>query len=162
MDIKQKLALEKSAEKIIRLYREGIFYVAYNHSALRFKYFIHPEVKILKHVLKNGNSYFRMGVVQNSAVLTPLNVKDKDGIWKNYMEVPCGITETCLDNVTPDKVIEKSHKKATDEFANRTVSEVNSLSVKIIIEKIRKVNIGNMTPIQALQLIDEWQQILNE
>ena len=47
MTPKQKLELEQSGEPLIRLYKEGIFYVAYNHSVIRFVNCFALDTKIL-------------------------------------------------------------------------------------------------------------------
>lgn len=47
MDLKEKLALEKPDENLVRLYHEGIFFVAYNHSAIRFVNCFALDTKIL-------------------------------------------------------------------------------------------------------------------
>ena len=162
MNIKQKLSLEKSGENIIRIYREGIFYVAYSHSALRFKRFIHPEVKLLQHALKNGDSYIRMGVVQTSSCLDKLEVKNGDGSWKTYIEVPCESVGTVLEEVVPDKVVDKSAKaKSVTDKPMKADKSLLSSEQKVL-DAVRKTNTSNLTPLQALKLVDEWQQLLSE
>lgn len=155
MDIKQKLGLEQSAESVIRLYREGIFYVAYNHSALRFKKLIHPEVKILKHVLKCGDWYLRMGVVQTSAVLDSIGVKDTSGGWLDYIEVPCDALETSLADALPDKIVTRKAKPAGDSTAG-----IAQNAEEKVLAAIRTVDMANLTPWQALVLLGEWQGML--
>lgn len=153
MDIKQKLEQEKSGENIIRLYKEGIFYVAYNHSALRFKGCINKQVKLLYHQLKNGAGYFRLGAVQGSPILEPYTLKDEMGVWLNYIELPCEPMVTSLDNVMPDKVIQKGRQNGCSKQVDTSVLE------KIGIE-IKQTDIGSLTPVQAIVCIERWKKSL--
>lgn len=153
MGVKEKLALEKSGEKIIRLYKEGIFYIAYNHSAIRFRHFINANIKILKHELKNGDWYLRMGVVQTSKILANIPLKDEEGNFKDYVEVECKEMKTELEEVS-DFIVKRSAAKKNQSPDGREVKE------KEVVADIRNVNIGTLTPVLAITLISEWQNKL--
>lgn len=158
MEVKEKLSLEKSGEKIIRLYKEGIFYIAYNHSAVRFRHFINGNVKILKHELKNGDWYLRIGVVQTSNMLEKIPLKDPEGKFRDYLEIECDEMETSLEEVT-DFIIKKSgtkniKKEKTDD------GKVSNNREKEVIELIRNLNLGTLTPVAAITRISEWQDML--
>lgn len=153
INIKQKLEQEKSGENIIRLHKEGIFYVAYDHSALRFRECINKQVKLLQHQLKNGTGYLRVGVVQDSPILKPYTLKDEVGEWLHYIELPCESMETSLDNVMPDKVIQKGWGNGCSRQEDTSVLE------KIGIE-IRQTDIGSLTPVQAIVCIERWKKAL--
>ncbi len=156
MEVKEKLALEKSGEKIIRLYREGIFYVAYNHSSVRFSHFINSSVVFLKHELKNGDWYLRIGIVQNSSMLENITLKDENGEFKKYIEIECGEIKTTLEDITNVHVIKKSGGKRKNEVI--TVS--NNNREKEVIEQLKKLNLGTLTPVAAITLINDWQNML--
>lgn len=158
MDIKQKLALEKSGEKVIRLYREGIFYVAYNHSALRFRRLMNNKVKILKHELKKGEWYLRLGVVQTSSMLEGMPVKNENGEYSNYLEIACEESITILEDFS-DFVLKK---QGTKGVANHglPIDDYRSDRAKAVITEIRKLNLGTLTPVAAITTIDRWQQML--
>lgn len=156
MEVKEKLALEKSGEKIIRLYREGIFYVAYNHSAVRFSHFINGSVVFLKHELKNGDWYLRIGIVQNSSMLENITLKDENGEFKKYIEIECDKIKTTLEDITNVHVIKKSGGKRKNEVI--TVS--NNNREKEVIEQLKKLNLGTLTPVAAITLINDWQNML--
>lgn len=156
MEVKEKLALEKSGEKIIRLYREGIFYVAYNHSAVRFSHFINSNVVFLKHELKNGDWYLRIGIVQNSSMLENITLKDENGEFKKYIEIECDEIKTTLEDITNVHVIKKSGGKRKNEVI--TVS--NNNREKEVIEQLKKLNLGTLTPVAAITLINDWQNML--
>lgn len=156
MEVKEKLALEKSGEKIIRLYREGIFYVAYNHSAVRFSHFINGSVVFLKHELKNGDWYLRIGIVQNSSMLENITLKDENGEFKKYIEIECDEIKTTLEDITNVHVIKKSGGKRKNEVI--TVS--NNNREKEVIEQIKKLNLGTLTPVAAITIINDWQNML--
>lgn len=156
MEVKEKLALEKSGEKIIRLYREGIFYVAYNHSAVRFSHFINGSVVFLKHELKNGDWYLRIGIVQNSSMLENITLKDENGEFKKYIEIECDEIKTTLEDITNVHVIKKSGGKRKNEVI--TIS--NNNREKEVIELIRNLNLGTLTPVAAITRISEWQDML--
>ncbi len=156
MEVKEKLALEKSGEKIIRLYREGIFYVAYNHSAVRFSHFINGSVVFLKHELKNGDWYLRIGIVQNSSMLENITLKDENGEFKKYIEIECDEIKTTLEDITNVHVIKKSGGKRKNEVI--TVS--NNNREKEVIEQLKKLNLGTLTPVAAITLINDWQNML--
>lgn len=156
MGVKEKLALEKSGEKVIRLYREGIFYVAYNHSAVRFSHFINGNVVFLKHELKNGDWYLRIGIVQNSSMLENITLKDKNGEFKKYIELECDAVETSIEDVTNVRIIKKSGGQKKKE---PTAVPQNNRE-KEVIEQIKKLNLGTLTPVAAISLINDWQNIL--
>lgn len=156
MELKQKLELEKSGETLIRLYREGIFYIAYNHSALRFHHFINNKVKILRHELKDGSWYLRIGVVQTSTMLQSLPIKDEQGNYKNYLEVECDKLDTLLENV--DAVTIKRSANKTDKHDSVSITTKE----KEIISRIANLNLGSITPVEAITMIHEWQNILRQ
>ena len=154
MTLKQKLELEHSGEPLIRLYKEGIFFVAYNHSALRFKHFICPKVKLLKHQLKNGDSYIRAGVVQESPLLQELPIKDGFGNWLDSVTLECESIETSVSDVVPDKVIERSLKPAQKKGGCQQTVEC------LVADEIRQTDTGSLTPVQALVFIENWKKKL--
>ena len=156
MEVKEKLALEKSGEKIIRLYREGIFYVAYNHSAVRFSHFINGNVVFLKHELKNGDWYLRIGIVQNSSMLENITLKDENGEFKKYIEIECDEIKTTLEDITNVHVIKKSGGKRK----NKVITVSNNNREKEVIEQLKKLNVGTLTPVAAITLINDWQNML--
>ena len=158
MEVKEKLSLEKSGEKIIRLYKEGIFYIAYNHSAVRYRYFINGNVKILKHELKNGDWYLRIGVVQTSSMLENIPLKDPEGKFRDYIEIECDEMETSLEEVS-DFIMKRYgtkniKKKKTDD------EKVTNNREKEVIELIRNLNLGTITPVAAITWISKWQDML--
>lgn len=158
MEVKEKLSLEKSGEKIIRLYKEGIFYIAYNHSAVRFRHFINGNVKILKHELKNGDWYLRIGVVQTSSMLENIPLKDPEGKFRDYIEIECDEMETSLEEVS-DFIMKRYgtkniKKEKTDD------EKVTNNREKEVIELIRNLNLGTITPVAAITWISKWQDML--
>lgn len=156
MGVKEKLALEKSGEKVIRLYKEGLFYVAYNHSAVRFSRFINNSVVILRHELKNGDWYLRIGIVNNSSMLEKFALKDEKGEFREYIEIECEEMETSLDEVTNVRTIKRSGSKKQEE---KKILPDNNRE-KEVIERIRTLNLGTLTPVAAISLINEWQVML--
>lgn len=154
MNRKDKLLLEKSGENVIRLYKEGIFYVAYNHSALRFLRFVNSNVTLIKQELANGEWYFRIGIVALSSMLQGLALKDELGSYKQYVEIECEKVETSLENVTEYQLIQGSGKQR-----KRMKDEAVGIQ-EMIIEQIKNINIGTLTPITAVTLINDWQNKL--
>lgn len=149
MKTADKIILEKSGENIIRLYKEGLFYIAYNHSAIRFKRLINDKVTILKILLKRGNWYFRIGIVENSPILKDFKIKDSNGEYKSYIEIECDKIDTNLEEITDYRNIQRY---ANGSYRKQTEQE--------IIKAIKSLNLGLMTPVNALSLIGEWQERL--
>jgi len=149
--------MEQSGEPLIRLYKEGIFYVAYNHSALRFKHFFCPQVKLLKHQSKNGDSYIRAGVVQDSPMLQALTLKDGDGNWLSSVILDCAVILTSLEEVIPDKIVRRDASSSTKTQKNDKASVTVE---KHVINEIVSTDTGCLTPVQALVLIESWKKKL--
>ena len=156
MDLKEKLALEKPDENLVRLYHEGIFYVAYNHSAIRFVNCFASGTKILKHIRKDGSWYLRVGLVQTSSKLDEFHLRDEQGNWVEYMNIPCEASPISLENCVPHKIISKvcNNKKSEVLLQKDVVAQVA--------EEIKSINLGSFTPVQALLMIEGWQKKLNE
>lgn len=157
ISIKEKLAKEKPTEKVIRLYKEGLFFVAYNYSAIRFKTFISPNIKVLKQELKNGKWYLKIGANETSSMLEELPIRNDDGTFKNYVEVPSKELEKLnLEDIIPDQTITRSNKSA--EKKDKEISPNNR--EKEIIAQLKSLNLAEVTPMQALTLVNKWQQQL--
>lgn len=158
MTLKEKLELEQSGEPLIRLYKEGIFFVAYNHSALRFKHFFCPQVKLLKHQSKNADDYIRAGVVQDSPMLQSFPLKDNDGNWLSSVVLDCDVIQTSLEDVIPDKIVRRDNVSLSKKETKKRES-VPTVHVEIVNE-ILGTDTGCLTPVQALVLIDNWKKKL--
>ena len=158
MTLKEKLELEQSGEPLIRLYKEGIFFVAYNHSALRFKHFFCPQVKLLKHQSKNTDGYIRAGVVQDSPMLQSFNLKDKNGNWLSSVLLDCDIIQTSLENVMPDKIVRRENGSLSKKEKSDG-EPVATVHIRIA-DEILGTDTGCITPVQALVLIDNWKKRL--
>lgn len=157
MELKDKLKIENPDEKVIRMYKEGLFFVAYNYSALRFKTFFAPKVKILKHELKNGSWYLRIGISENSVMLDGIPVKDENGKYKIHVEIASPELENKdLERIIPDLVITKYKKEEGKKDTNNNNRE------KKIIAELSSLNLAVMTPMQALTAINNWQQALKD
>lgn len=152
--IKEKLAKEKPEEKVIRLYKEGLFFVAYNYSAIRFKSFISPSIKILKQELKNGEWYLKIGASETSSMLEKLPVRNDDGTFKDYVEIPSkGLENHDLENAIPDQIITREKKRIENKVTSNN-------GEKEVIIQLKSLNLAEVTPMQALTLINKWQQQL--
>ena len=156
MDLKEKLALEKPDENLVRLYHEGIFYVAYNHSALRFVNCFAPDTKILKHIRKDGSWYLRVGLVHTSPKLEAFHLCDEQGSWLDNVNIVCEVSHTSLEDCVPHKII----CKATDKIKSDRILQKDMIIQ--VTEEIKSINLGTLTPVQALLMIEGWQRKLNE
>lgn len=162
-----------SPSDFIRLYHEGLFYSCYESSAIKLKLLL-PQLQLLQQRRKGGSSYFRIGVVQTSSLLQtlPVSIMDEEGNYKDYLEFHSGVhLDRPLSDFVPDKTV--GHK--SKEVENKTVAtQGKSTSAKTeesenlhptsaeerILRSLKTVNTGRLTPVQALQLVDEWQRLL--
>ena len=145
--VKEKLEKEQPDENIIRLYKEGLFYEAYNFSAIRFKE-LKPRTKLLRIDLKNGEQYFKIGVPCSS--LAEMNTENTDG---DVLEMRAEILpeeKRNLQNIIPDVVCSRAHPSNKKDLAHIEEQE--------IIQSINALNMAETTPMEALQLINKWKQ----
>lgn len=157
----------------IRLYHEGLFYSCYEGSALKLKRLL-PQLQLLQQRRKDGSSYFRIGVVQTSSLLQtlPVSIMDEEGNYKDYLEFHSGVhLDRPLSDFVSDKIVgykskEVENKMVTTQGKSTSAKTEGSENLQPtsaeerILRSLRTVNTGRLTPVQALQLVDEWQRLL--
>lgn len=160
LTLKQKLQLEKPDENVIRMYHEGIFFVAYQESAVRFKQNVNPNVKMLKQLNKDGKSYLRIGINQDSPMLHGLNVKDAGGNFLDSLVVDCPqAAPVSLDGVEPDRLMQRTPHGTKGVPGTAAVSV--SPAGQTVIEEIRNLPMATLTMADAMSLIVKWNGLLN-
>ncbi len=160
LTLKQKLQLEKPDENVIRLYHEGLFFVAYQESAVRFKQNINPKVKLLRQLNKNGESYLRIGIIQDSPMLHDLNIKDAEGNFLDSLVVECPqAAPVRLDGIEPDRLMQRTPHKAKSESGK--TAEADTSAGQAVIEEIRNLTMATLTMADAMSLIVKWNGMLN-
>lgn len=154
--IEQKLAAEeltsRDASGTVPLYRGGIFYVAYQGSAVLFQRYLKGNLKMLRVVRKSGFCYIKAGVPLGSKCLKGLIEVDAEGQWPASAElsVEAGLgTDFHLGSVAVDKVIERS--VAADRSAG---------TGELILNELRLIDSLALTPLMALSLVNEWRNRL--
>ena len=160
MNIKEKLQLERADEKVIRLYHEGIFYTAYGYSAVRVKQALYPEVCLLEQKKKDGSSYFRIGIVQNSPALGDLPIKDRDGNFIPFLTVPYTGDIIDMDCVVPDRVIGPGHGQHKPAHPDYLPALPLSPAEQQVLDGIRSLDMASLTPLKAMQHILSWTEHL--
>ena len=160
LTLKEKLQLEKPDENVIRLYHEGLFFVAYQESAVRFKQNINPKVKLLRQLNRNGESYLRIGIVQDSPMLHGLNVRDAEDNYLDSLVVDCPqAAPVSIDGIEPDRVMQRTPHKAGSE-PDKTAGTASPAG-QTVIEEIRNLSMATLTMADAMSLIVKWNGLLN-
>ncbi|MGM9796074.1 MAG: hypothetical protein ACI3ZY_00565 [Parabacteroides sp.] len=158
MTINEKLLLEMPSpiieSAVIHLFKEGLFYVAYNESAVLFKKHYWPELKIMRIRKKNGESYLRAGFPIDSSHASSL-ISRVDGEWPvtAKLSVSAGLgLDFDLNNYVADKDIQRFSDSAS-------VAEADS-NESIILAELATVDPLSITPLDALKLINRWRGLL--
>lgn len=158
MTINEKLLLEtpSSTEEsaVIHLFKEGLFYIAYNESAVLFKKHYWPELKIMRIRKKNGESYLRAGFPIDSSRVCSL-ISQVDGEWpvSTELSVNAGLgLDFDLNNYVADKEIQR--------FSDSVSATESDSSESIILAELATVDPLSITPLDALKLINRWRGLL--
>ena len=164
MSIKEIVEAEKSNTSKIYLYREGLFFRAYEVSAFALCSFVHP-FKVIKRQLKvlNGEEVAYVGFPASSEdkYLNGRNIIESDDAHKVI-----GLTEPIDLNAFVEwkKGIELKESTQTGSMtSNSTMPEsAGHIDSGSIIRMVRDFNVANSTPMQCMMFIAQLQGKLND
>lgn len=157
MSIKEIVEAEKSNTSKIYLYREGLFFRAYEVSAFALCSFVHP-FKVIKRQLKvlNGEEVAYVGFPASSEekYLSGRNIIESDDAHKVI-----GLVEPIDLNAFAEWKQGVELKESAP--ANCSVPEVmGHCEGNGVLEKLRAFNLANSTPMQCMMFIAQLQEIL--
>ena len=164
MNIKEIVEAEKKNTCRINLYREGLFFRAYEASAFALCSFVHP-FKVIKRQLKvlNGEEVAYVGFPASSEdkYLNGRNIIESDDAHKVI-----GLTEPIDLNAFVEwkKGIELKESTQTGCMtSNSTMPESDGhIDAGSIIRMVRDFNVANSTPMQCTTFIAQLQGKLND
>ena len=139
--------------RVIRLFRQGMFLCAYDWSAVRLRNKTGGVLKIVRITRKDGTSYLKAGMPVTSKLVDFSPFKDTNG------NIPVELiiegdepVEVCLEDVAVDKTVcyQTKEKKREDEKEKR------------VLDELRNVNLADITPMQAMKLVGDWQRLLGK
>lgn len=157
MSIKEIVEAEKSNTSKIYLYREGLFFRAYEVSAFALCSFVHP-FKVIKRQLKvlNGEEVVYVGFPASSEekYLSGRNIIESDDAHKVI-----GLVEPIDLNAFAEWKQGVELKESAP--ASCSLPEVMGHSEgNGVLEKLRVFNLANSTPMQCMMFIAQLQEIL--
>lgn len=167
MGVKEKIAQELNNENSIYLLKEGIFWRAYNQSAMRLVNNLKSLKIIRKYIKKAGQEIFYCGFPESSLpdilkkavdegfIVTEINDKKIviSGVlnhddYKNWME---NQPQAPLLNPLPKR------ERATDEFLNKKNGTGST-----IIQQIQNYPLENATPLETMLFVQKLKQSIKD
>lgn len=157
MGIKEKIAQELNNENSIYLQKEGIFWRAYNQSAMRLVNDLKPLKIIRKYIKKVEQDIFYCGFPESSL----------DNIREKAIEKGFQITEI------KDKKIVISGISATEDYKNWMRNQPACLNEPVvqytkrntpdnIIQQIQQYPLENATPLETMLFIQKLKQSIKD
>lgn len=157
MGVKEKIAQELNNENSIYLLKEGIFWRAYNQSAMRFVNNLKPLKIICKHIKKVKQEIFYCGFPESSL----------DNIREKAIEKGFQITEI------NDKKLVISGISAVDDYKNWMGNQPACLNEPVvqyakrntpdnIIQQIQQYPLENATPLETMLFIQKLKQSIKD
>ncbi|MCC8170860.1 MAG: hypothetical protein LIP00_03555 [Parabacteroides sp.] len=163
MDLRLKLNSESTEQPLIRLHLEGMFWKAYEQSALRFIKEI-KAYKVLKKPVKslgcevaalgfpsgkldevlNGREYTRINEKEITLSSQTVFTREEFNEWKKSLPLQT------------DGVVPKSRSPNVDTGFSTFSSE----SVRQVIERLFSFSVETASPIQCMMLVSELQTLL--
>lgn len=162
MTVKNIVELELSNTNSIYLLREGIFYRAYNRSAMRMVIHIHPYKVHSKWVKNVAETIYYCGFPQQSiekvkqkALSNGHSINDEDE--KNY--VISGITANDNYENWQNQQTAYSIEQVSNVVKEEQVKYVSVKGIEII-DKIRAYSLENSTPMQTMLFVQQLKQMI--
>lgn len=157
MGVKEKIAQELNNANSIYLLKEGIFWRAYNQSAMRFVNNMKPLKIIRKYIKKAGQEIFYCGFPESSL----------DNIREKAIEKGFQITEI------NDKKIVISGVSAEEDYKNWMKNQPACLNESVvqyakrntpdnIIQQIQNYPLENATPMETMLFIQKLKQSIKD
>ena len=162
-DKKTIIEREKSGNGVIYLYKEGIFYKAYEQSCYAFYQYVR-QLKLKKRFVKKAGSY----VV---SLGFPVNSADKLLVGRDVKDFELGIVVKMKDD---ERIDEKEYEAWKTEVADTTSAPLRAsvpLSVSEpqlqdnendLVEKLRNFPLESRTPLDCMLFVGELKRMISD
>lgn len=163
MDLRLKLNSESTEQPLIRLHLEGMFWKAYEQSALRFLREIKAYKVLKKQVKSLGGDVVTLGF-PSAKLEEVLNGREYTRIGDKEITVPSQVVFTQEEfNEWKRGVamqMEAVMPKSRSPNADTGFSTFSSESVRQVIERLFSFSVETASPIQCMMLVSELQTLL--
>lgn len=158
--IKEKLDYEQHNERTVKLWTEGIFYAAYERSAYLFVSGVKPYQVRREFIKAVDSDVVEIGFPKSVLPQLPYKATDcGDGSMMLILDTP--IDEQAFQLWRQRIVLTATAPPAADAQSSALAPPVGqSLAEHAVAERIRQLNMAEMTPMQCMVLLAELQNDL--
>lgn len=158
MGVKEKIVQELTNENSIYLLKEGIFWRAYNQSAMRFVNNLKPLKIIRKYIKKVKQDIFYCGFPESS-----LNDILKKAVEKGFQITETGDKKIVISGVSAEEDYKnwmRNQKPLSPLGIGESVKKENDFDN--IIQQIQQYPLENATPLETMMFVQKLKQSIKD
>jgi hypothetical protein len=158
MGVKEKIAQELNNENSIYLLKEGIFWRAYNQSAMRFVNNLKPLKIIRKYIKKVKQDIFYCGFPESSLA----DIRER-AVEKGFQITETGGKKIVISGVSAEEDYKnwmENQKPLSPLGIGESVKKENDFDN--IIQQIQQYPLENATPLETMMFVQKLKQSIKD